>query len=67
MRSEGCETRAWYSPNFFAISLLVVTAEPFIPDYYCHRVIALTRQHSVTPSIFKLGASSLKGNKLCYG
>jgi hypothetical protein len=65
MRSEGCETTSWYSPSFFAISLLVVT-EPFIPDCYCHRVVALTRQHSIIPSIFNLEASSLKGNKLLW-
>lgn len=54
MRSVGCETRACYFPSFFVISLLVAT-EPFIPYSYCHLVIALPRQHILTPSIFQVG------------
>ena len=52
MRSEGCETRESCFPSFFVISLLVVT-ETSVPYSYCHLVIALTRQHILTPSIFQ--------------
>lgn len=41
-------------PVFFAISLLIATAL-FFPYYYCHLVIALIRQHILTPSIFQVG------------
>jgi len=54
MRREVCETRASYFPSFFVISLLVVT-EPLVPYSCCHLVIALTRQHILTPSIFQVG------------